>query len=303
MPHLILAVAPAVARVRLVRELLQELEGQGYDLDRRLEEAQWSTLFEEAMTPGLFAAKRVFLVENGPSLGPFPKEFFDHLEPSDADGVFLILYERDPKKDFGEAYQRLRVVRHQAAPTWPSKRRDWLMALAKSQGLVLKADAASLLVEWIDDEEELRAELAKLAATGETVVDQGLVRELSADEGSKALLNLLDAIAQGKPSQVLTAFHRLREGGELMVALSAVEKRVRAGYYRSVLGPGSVKALKLTDFQGRTAADLARRFPSQVLARWLGELLRLTWSERTGDGEGWNGLERTVLGALAQRNR
>ncbi len=305
MPHLILVIAPAVARIRIVRELLDSLKKEGYDLDRRLAEARWEDLFEEAMTPGLFAAKRVFLVEDGSRLGPLAERYEASLEGKGAEVVFMALYEKDPKKDLGNGvYGRAQVVRHEPAPTWPQKRRGWLLSLAREQKISLTPEAAALMVEWIDDEEELRSELAKLgSAAGKGKVDEKLVRDLSVDEGSKAILNLLDGIAQGNVAKVLKAFGHLRESGELIVALSAVEKRVRAGYYCSVLGPGSVKALKLTEFQGKAASDLARRFSSQSLSCWLVELIRLSWSERTGDGEGWNGLERTVLGALASRNR
>ena len=65
MPALVLIAAPAGAQPRLRAETLSAYEKKGYVLDRRLETAAWPDLFEEALTPSLFAPRRIFEVDDG----------------------------------------------------------------------------------------------------------------------------------------------------------------------------------------------------------------------------------------------
>lgn len=301
MPSLILIAAPAGAQPRLREEVIGALIAKGYTLERRLETAVWADLFEEALTPSLFASLRIFEIDDGKSLGPLPERFVRNVEKGDADAVFLIHSEKPLQKELGAAYKLAHVVPYESAPYWPGPRATWLRNLAKSKGWTLDPAAASKLVEWIEDEEELRSELDKLGrAAGKRRITVSVVDELSVDEGGKALLNLLDAIARADPVNAVLSLSALRDEGELIPTLAAVHRRVRNACLTSDLGDGAAKALRLTNFQAKTARLMAQTYGRDLLPLWLGELIRLSWCERTGDGEGWEGLEKLTLAVISR---
>lgn len=300
MPALVLVAAPAGSHPRLRAETLARLEKSGYSLERRLETAQWADLFEDALTPGLFSSRQIYEVDDGLSLGPLPAAYAKNVEPDGAETVFLIFSEKTLQKNLGAAYRLAEVVPYEPAPYWPRQRALWLRKTARSKGWSLDADAASLLSEWIEDEEELRAELDKLGAASGGRVTARIVEELSIDEGGKGMLNLLDAVAKADVPAALSSFTALREEGEIIPVLAALHKRVRGACMVASLGNEAAEALRLTSFQSKTAAAMARLYGPELLALVLGELIRLSWSERTGDGEGWEGLEKLLLAAMSR---
>ncbi|MBP5212734.1 MAG: hypothetical protein J6Z30_07745 [Pyramidobacter sp.] len=95
----------------------------------------------------------------------------------------------------------------------------------------------------------------------------------------------------------------LREEGELIPVLAAVHKRVRGACLIASLGDAAATALHLTAFQTKTAKAMARLYGPKRLPLVLGELIRLSWSERSGDGEGWEGLEKLLLAAMSRAGR
>ena len=304
MPALVLITAPAGAHPRLRAETLARLKKNGYTLERRLETAEWTDLFEEALTPSLFASQRIFEVDDGKSLGPLPEKFVKNVERGEAESVFLIFSEKTLQKELGAAYKLAEIVPYEAAPYWPSQRVGWLQRLAREKGWSLDPAAASLLAEWVEDEEELRSELDKLGrAAPNGRVTAKLVNELSIDEGGKGMLNLLDAVAKADVPETLKSLKVLREDGELIPILSAVHKRVRGACLIASLGDGAANALHLTAFQTKTAAAMARLYGGPLLSLLLGELIRLSWCERSGDGEGWDGLEKLLLAAMSRAIR
>ncbi|MBP5212732.1 MAG: hypothetical protein J6Z30_07735 [Pyramidobacter sp.] len=105
MPALVLITAPAGAHPRLRAETLARLKKSGYALERRLETAAWADLFEEALTPSLFASQRIFEVDDGKSLGPLPEKFLKNVERCEAESVFLIISEKSLQKVLGAAYK------------------------------------------------------------------------------------------------------------------------------------------------------------------------------------------------------
>lgn len=301
MPRLILVSAPTGAQPRVLEELLGSLKKDGYELDRRFETSDWHSLFEEAMVPGLFTSKRVFTIADGPSLGALPERFLAEIEGPEADVVLIVCYEKDPAKEIGKpAVAKVEIFREKPAPTWPSERRSWLIGLAREKGLQINSEAAALMVEWIEDEEELRSELQKLAsACNGRPISADMVRKLSMDDGGKSMLNLLDGIARGDTPMIVKSLAQMRDSSVLIPTISAIHKRVRGAYYVGRWGSTGAKAIGLSPYQTKLGGQLARRCGLQVLAYWMGELIRLSWSERTGEGEDWNGLERTILGALS----
>ena len=303
MPALVLITAPAGAHPRLRAETLSRLKKNGYALERRLETAAWADLFEEALTPSLFSSQRIFEVDDGKSLGHLPEKFVKNVEKGDAESVFLIFSEKTLQKELGAAYKMAELVPYESAPYWPSQRAGWLQKLAREKGWSLDPGAASLLAEWIEDEEELRSELEKLGqAAPKGRITAALVNSLSIDEGGKGMLNLLDAVAKADVPETLKSLALLREEGELIPILAAVHKRVRGACLIGLLGDEAASAIHLTAFQTKTAKAMVRLYGPQLLALVLGELIRLSWSERNGDGEGWEGLEKLLLAAMSRTN-
>ena len=45
---------------------------------------------------------------------------------------------------------------------------------------------------------------------------------------------------------------------------------------------------------------MAQTYGPELLSLWLGELIRLSWSERSGEGEGWEGLEKLLLAVMSR---
>lgn len=304
MPALVLVTAPAGAHPRLRAETLARLTGQGYVLERRLEVAQWADLFEEALTPSLFSAQRIFEVDDGKALGPLPQKYMSRIERAGAESVFLLFSEKSLKPELGEAYSLAESVPYEAAPYWPSERAGWLVRLARAKGWSMESAAGSLLAEWIEDEEELRSELDKLgAAASRKRITVSLVRALSIDDGSRGTLNLLDAISKADVPEMLRSMDTLREDGELNPTLAAVHSRVRRACMVASLGEEAASCLGLTKFQTKIAQAMARLYGPRLLSLWLGELLRLSWRERSGDGEGWEGLEKLLLAVFARSTR
>lgn len=304
MPSILLVTAPIGAQPRLRSEILPKYLKKGYVLDMRRETATWAELFEEALTPSLFAQQRIFEVDDGKSLGKLPDDFKKYIEEGDSDVIFLLFSEKAFQKDLGDVYKRVSIVPYEAAPFWPNQRIGWLQKCAKAKGYSLNSDAAAMLVEWIEDEEELRSELDKLgcAANGKRI-DLKLVNDLSIDEGGKEVLNLLDAITNVNVVEVIKNITSLRENGELIPIISALHKRVRNACMVSRLGSDAASSLHLTAFQTKIAKSMVPIYGANLLSLWLGELIRLSWSERNGEGESWEGLEKLLLAVMSRAKK
>ncbi len=304
MPALVLITAPAGAQPRLRGETLRRLEKEGYVLERQQENAGWAKLFEEAQTPSLFTPRRIFEVDGGESLGPLPERFQSGVERGGADVIFLILSEKTLQKNLGAAYKLAEIVPYEAAPRWPDKRAAWLQRIAREKGCVLEPAAAALLVEWVADEEELRSEIEKLAFAAEKKrITAALVNELSADDRAKSMLNLLDAAAKADVPETLKSIADLRRDNDVSPALAALYKRIRSACVVARLGTSAAAALGLTSFQTKTAGAMARLYGGELLSSCLGELIRLSLAERSGAGEGWEGLEKLLLAVMSRVSR
>ena len=304
MPSILLITAPVGAQPRLRSKALEELKGKGYELERRSDSAEWAELFEEAITPSLFSPQRIFEVDDAKSLGALPERFVRFVEPKGADSIFLLISDKDLKKELGSAFKLAESVPYEAAPYWPSQRAGWLQKVAREMGYALDSRAAALLVDWVEDEEELRAEVDKLGrAAPNGRINAALAEALSVDEGGREVLDLLDAASKADVATAVKSLSKLREGGELIPTIAALHKRVRGACLAASLGDDAAKALRLTAFQTKTAKAMASRYGKRLLSVWLGELIRLSMLERTGDGEGWEGLEALLLSVFSRSGR
>ena len=198
MPRLI-AIEGSESQRRQLREKIIELAREGFPLNGRFEAnnenktfSSWHSIFENAITPGLFATREVLVIENADFLGEFPKELLNLVENNNADCVLILMFNGDSKNLKVIDKNLLEIIKPEPSiPPW--KKKSWLMDLAKSQKFKLAPDAAQLLADSIESQEELRSEITKLSlfASGHEIRLSD-VEELSFDEGAKAQLNIAD---------------------------------------------------------------------------------------------------------------
>ncbi|PIE55367.1 MAG: hypothetical protein CSA35_01355 [Dethiosulfovibrio peptidovorans] len=299
MPHLVVVSAAESSQRRLLLDTLKNHRDRGYELFGRIEGGRWIDLFADAMTGGLFASRTVRVVEDAESMGAFPRELLPSLEGNDADSVFILVYGKRRSYLPREVLSRCTVLEAETVPFWPSKRADWLRQKAQNAGIDLKGDGASLLVDWVEEPEEL---LSTLDFLGQFVqdgpVDRRIVEMLVVNQQGRGMLKLLDGVSSRRAGICLEGLVELRAEGELIPTLAALHKRLRFALYMSIIPSGAAKALSMTAYQARQARDAAGRYARRELADFLAGIIGLSLAERTGDGQGWSGLERLVLHSL-----
>jgi DNA polymerase-3 subunit delta len=311
MPHLI-AIEGYESQRRKLEELLAALSKKGHALTGKFEGASlgggWPEVIAASRNRGLFDDKRMTIVEGAEQLGPFPPALNDYLDGDGADDVVVAVFGGDAKKIFAkESLEKVAFIRPDPSVS-PWGRRDWLIGLARAQGTKLDAAAAALLTESLESQEELRAELDKLAlyADGGTITVDA-VRNLSFDEGGNALLRFLDGVCQARHGDVLNALRHLRSEPSPLPLLTALYNRLRPALYIACMSPRTeAKALAAVGATREYALRMARgaldRFGRENVKRFMLSLIRLSYLEKTSSGEGWIGFE-TALWRLMSHGR
>ena len=298
---------------RQLEEQLVALEAEGWPLAGKFEasglDGGWRALFERAGARGLFAERQTLVAEGCEALGPFPDALGDLLEADGAEAVLLATFAGDTKKVFSKGVMALRRIAFlRAGPTVPPwKRRDWLLSLARERGAKLAPDAAALLGESIESQEELRGELAKLHLyAGDREITVKDVRALSFDEGGRALLTFLDGVCQAKPRDVAHALKYLRQA-PLLPILTSLCNRLRPALLMAAFPRSQDAALKAIgmgsgkDYALRMARGALSAFGPEGLRRFMLEALRLSFLEKTSRSEGWPGFELALWDMMSGR--
>lgn len=309
MPRIVVIGAAGTTQRRLLEEALQGLRSEGFSVEGKPEAGDWPGLFASLRTGGLFETRRLFVIEDAARLGPFPGELLPFVEGEEASSALVLVFDGDFRKNLGKALlDKVQVMRGEAVPLWGGRRVDWVREAACKEGIDLDRAAASLLAEWIDDPEEIRAQLPKLSlASRGRKVDTGVVEALCLDEGGRNLLRLLDGVCRGRDNDVLTALAGLRRGPSILPVVTALHNRLRLSLYQALLSPGEAKtilaALKARDYASRTAAEAARRYGPEPLKVAVAGLIALNGAEKRGLSKGWNGLTLLLLELLAASKR
>ena len=309
MPRVVVIGAAGTSQRRLLSETVATLVGQGFSVEGRPEEGDWRELFSSLRTGGLFSEKRLFVVEEAVRLGPFPSELLPFVEGEGAPSALVLVYEGDLRRTPGkDLVERAWVVRGESVPPWGSRRVAWVREAAREARVDLDGAAASLLAEWIDDAEEIRAQLPKLALAAEGGrVGTPIVEALCIDEGGKSLLLLLDGICRGRASDVLRGLTVLSREPSVLPVVTALHNRLRLALYQALLPPQEagvvLSALKAKDYASRVAAEAARLYGAEALKRTVAGLIALNAAEKMGRGRGWNGLCLLLLELLASPRR
>ena len=299
MPHLI-AIEYSEAQRRQLKSEIDRLSKAGYPLSAKYDAetfGTWDKLFENAIAPGLFAEREVIVVENAETLDAFPENLSPLIEDDTADIVIILVFNSDTKT-LKPVAKSITLIKPEAQiPLW--KRQAWLISIAKEQGFQISSDAANLLAESIDSQEELRGEILKLGiyADGREITLED-AENLSFDEGGRAMLMFLDGVCANKPNDVARALTYLREE-PLLPILAAITNRLRPALIISLFrGKYSDAALKAAGFDPakksyaiNKAKSALKFYGEDRIKIFMAESARLSFLEKTSRAEGWQGFE------------
>ena len=295
MPHII-AIENSEAQRRQLSETLNSLAKKGWPLTAKYEAQRfgtWPALFENAITPGLFAQREVIVIESAEELKEVPPELANMLEDDKADCIMILMFNADIK-NLNSVKNQITIIKAEAQiPPW--KRKDWLIKLARDEGFKLSPDAAQLLVDSIESQEELRSEIHKLALYSHgRDINISDVQSLSFDEGGRAQIIFLDGVCDNKPQDVSRSLKYLRDN-PMIITLTAITNRLRPALMLSCFsGEKSDEALKATgskDYAVRKAKSALNNFGADAIKKFMAKAARLSLLEKTNHPEGWQGFE------------
>lgn len=302
MPHICVISAGAAQR-RQLSEAVAALEKRGFPLVSKIEgkegASSWVSTFAAGRSGGLFASKQLFVIESAEGLGEFPPELEQYLEPSGtADCVIICAFTAEHKKNFSaDAVKKIGfVAKEEAVAPW--KRKDWIIRVAKEQGFKIAGDAAALLSETVEEQEELRGELSKLAkfcSPGEITLET--VQQLSFDEGAGVLLRFLDGFSRKKFADVMSSLEHLKREPSPLPALTALVNRLRPALYMSMFKneAGALAAVGARDYAARMAKTALDSYGKNAVQKFILDMIRLSFLEKTNSAEGWIGFETAVI--------
>ena len=309
MPHII-AIEYSEAQRRQLAEKLSTLAKSGHPLSAKYEAENfpsWQDLLSTVIQPGLFVSRESVVVEGAESLGVFPDELSSLLENDNADCVMILVYNTDTKS-LKSIASSITIIKPEAqVPPW--KRKDWLLNLAKSEGIKIAPDAAQLLADNIEPQEELHGELSKLglyAGNREIVIAD--VEALSFDEGGRAQLMFLDGICDNKPSEVARATTHLK-ADSILPQLTAVTNRLRPalmlacfpeGLHTEALKAVGVDTTKKYNYALVKSKSALKHYGAERIKRFMLGAIRLSYLEKTNRAEGWQGFELIIWELMAK---
>lgn len=320
MPRLIIIEGHAGQR-RQLAERIKKCEADGYALMGKFEAgvhfADWRALFENAEGRGLFADKQLIVCESCELLGEFPDKFLDLIEPegTNVQSVIIAAFSADVKElkkyfspELLKSKKILFLKGEAEVPPW--KRKEWLLNIANERKIKLEPDAAALLGEFIESQEELRSVLDNLgayAAKKNIKIDVNLVRALSFDEGSRAQLTFLDGVCQGRYKDVSQALKYLKRDSFLPV-LTGLCNRLRPAVYISAFPKNVEDALKAIgvnigskNYSVKMAKNALTLYGAGAVAKFIIQAAKLSYIEKTQDAEGWEGFELILWELMASK--
>jgi DNA polymerase-3 subunit delta len=318
MPHL--CVIPAgIAQRRQLGEYISYYNKLGYSLASRLDaktgaygssdnrEISWNSVIAMSRSGGLFAEKQLFVIESAENLGEYPQELEIFLLAAvEADSVVICVYANEGKgsaKIFSTSAMSVIefAAKEEAIPPW--KRKDWIIRLSKELGVSIASEAAALLAESIEEQEELRGELKKLADYSRpSQISLELVKQLSFDEGGSALLKFLDGFSLGKADDVISCLKHLKKDVSPLPIITALSNRLRPALYITIFKDeqAALAALNVRDYAARMAKQALKIYGRVPIQKFMLELVRLSFMEKTNYAESWVGFETALLMLLSK---
>ena len=311
MPHII-AIENSESQRRQLSERLKELEKKNWPLNARYEAQNfgtWNKLFETAVTPGLFVQREVIVIENAETLGEFPETLMNLIEDDKADCILVLIFNSDTK-NLKVIKDSIELIKPEAQIS-PWERPKWLIALAKEQKFNLAYDAAQLLADSIESQEELRAEINKLALYSEgwspadgCDIKLSDVQNLSFDEGGSSLLMFLDGVCANNPFDVSRALKYLRNEDSVLPTLTAIANRLRPALmfscFNKKFSDDVLKTLGTKNYAAKKAQLALKNFGADRIKTFMAKSARLSFLEKTGKAEAWQGFELIIWELMAR---
>lgn len=303
MPHII-AIEKSDSQRRQLSEKLKELAKKNLPLNARYEAQNfgtWQKLFETVITPGLFAERETIVVENSDTLGEFPEQLANFIEDDNADCFLILIFNSDSKtleKNLKSVKKSIELIKPEAEIS-PWERPKWLIALAKEQKFKLDYNAAQLLADSIESQEELRAEINKLALYSEgRDIKLEDIQNLSFDEGGKSLLMFLDGVCENNFLNVSRALKYLRKEDSILPTLTAIANRLRPALmlacFNKNFSDEVLKTLGTKSYAAKKAQSAIKIFGAERIKIFMAQAARLSFLEKTGAAEGWQGFELII---------
>lgn len=299
MPNLI-AIEYSDSQRRQLSEKLNELSKKGWPLNGKYEAQSfgtWEKLFENVITPGLFVQRETIVIENSETLGEFPESLATLIEDEKADCVLILIFNSDIK-NLKNIKNSITIIKPEAEiKIW--ERPKWLINLAKEKKFILEPDAAQLLTDSVESQEELRSEINKFAIYGEgrkiTVQD---VENLSFDEGGRSLLIFLDGLCANNPFDVSRALKYLRNEPSILPTLTALTNRLRPALMLSCFNnrysEEVLRILGTKSYAAKKAQAALKNFGADRIKIFMAKSARLSHLEKTNGSEGWHGFELII---------
>ncbi|MBQ3402748.1 MAG: hypothetical protein IJG65_05195 [Synergistaceae bacterium] len=308
MPHII-AIEYSDSQRRQLKAKLDELAKKGWPLSGKYEAQSfgtWEKLFENAISPGLFAQREVIVIEEAGELGDFPESLAPLIEDEEANTIMILIFSGD-MKTLKPIIKQITVIKPEAqVPPW--KRQAWLASLAKDEGCRIAPEAAQMLAENIESQEELRSELLKLAmyADGREIT-AGDVSALSFDEGGRAIMTFLDGVCANNPQDVARSLGHLR-GEPVLPVLAAITNRLRPALvmssFQGKYTDEALKAIGLDPAKKSYAINKAKSalklYGAERINIFMAKSSRLSFLEKTSRAEGWQGFELALWELMAK---
>ena len=170
------------------------------------------------------------------------------------------------------------------------------MTLAKELKFTLAPDAAQLLADSVESQEELRSEINKLAmySNGREIKVED-VENLSFDEGGRAMMIFIDGLCEGKQDDVARALKYLRDE-PLLPIIASITNRLRIALLLSCFKNADdvIKLLGVKNYPVKFARTALKNFGADRIKTFIAKSARLSFLEKTNRSEGWEGFELII---------
>ena len=178
------------------------------------------------------------------------------------------------------------------------------MSVAKREKFAITKEAAELLGDSIESQEELLSELHKLAlyADGREInIDD--VQNLSFDEGGRAQIIFLDSVCDNRPSEAARALKYLKAGAMLPVLLrpAMIISCFQGRYQDDALKASGSDPAKKNYALGKSR-NAMRNFGAEAVKKFMARSARLSFLEKTNRAEGWQGFELILWELMSNKN-
>ncbi|MDD2206502.1 MAG: hypothetical protein WCQ97_05425 [Aminobacterium sp.] len=309
MPRIVIISASEVSQRRLLSDTLRKYEHLGYVLSGRKEGSSWQEVLALGQNRGLFDDKQMLLVENAEDLGVLPENMLSLIDTEEENFLVMLVYDGSPSKYIPkEILRHLDIYKAEEIPFWTSARLRWLLDFCRDKKIDIDREAAALLVDWIEDGEELRSEVEKIAVFSRNKrITTDVVKALSFDEGRNSMLRFLDGLCQADRKEIITLLPHLQQDVPFLQLVTAVYNRLKPVLYKYFFPTLSEREiltmLKVRSYAGKMAAEAIKHYDRHHLCSFIIELAGLSYGEKTGMGTGWVGFEAMIFRLLDSDKR